>query len=132
MYIDDAQTAIPANIPNGVNRLVASSIESCYILLGYPGPINAPIITPVMDWDKLEGFTIQPTMNSLGRISDSDNLELQCPTPRLIRLCDILTRHWNINRKRFTPRIAAQLIGNLISCLHTNDWLKMACLRFQS
>lgn len=132
MYIDDAQTAIPACVPNGVNRLVASSIESCYILLGYPGPIDAPIITPVMAWDKLEGFAIQPTMNSLGRISDSDNLELQCPTPRLIRLRDILTRHWNVNRKRFTPRIAAQLIGNLISCLQTNDWLKMACLRFQS
>ena len=84
-----------------------------------------------MAWDKLEGFAIQPTMNSLGRLSDSDNMELQCPTPRLLRLRDILVRHWNINRKWFTPRIVAQLIGNLISCLQTNNWVKMACLRFQ-
>jgi hypothetical protein len=132
MYIDDAQSAIPDNVPNGANRLVASSIESCYILLGYPGPIHDPIITPVMAWDKLEGFAIQPVMNSLGRIANTDTMEVTCPTPRLIRLRDILAQHWNVNRKRFTPRIAAQLIGNLISCLQTNDWLKMACLRFQS
>jgi hypothetical protein len=84
MYIDDAQSAIPDNVPNGANRLVASSIESCYILLGYPGPIHDPIITPVMAWDKQEGFTIQPVMNSLGRIANTDTMEVTCPTPRLI------------------------------------------------
>jgi hypothetical protein len=132
MYVDDGQTAITDDTPDGVARMITSSVESAYILLGYPGPIQNPLINPTMSWDKMVDRPIKTTRETLGLENNTDLLEVTIPARRLDRLEDCLRRHWNKNRKTFTARAAAQLIGNLLSCLQGCHWLKMATLHLQS
>jgi hypothetical protein len=132
MYVDDGQTAVTDTTPDGVKRMITSSVESAYLLLGYPGPIQNPLINPTMSWDKMVDRPIRPTREILGLKNDSDLLEVSIPERRLDRLEDCLRRHWNKNRKTFTARAAAQLIGNLLSCLQGCHWLKMATLHLQT
>jgi hypothetical protein len=47
MYIDDSQTAQIHSQLEHLNLLIASSLESAYILLSYPGPIEGPYSTPI-------------------------------------------------------------------------------------
>jgi hypothetical protein len=61
-----------------------------------------------------------------------DKLEVSIPLRRLSRLQEIVRRHWNRNRKTFTAGGAAQLIGNLLSCLQRCHWLKMLLFTFQT
>ena len=132
MYVNDSQTAVTDSTPNGVYRMAASSLEAGYIFYGYPGPIEAPLLTPSMAWDKLEDMTIGPKLEALGMVVDTDKLEVSIPRRRLSRLQDILRRHWNRKRKTFTARGAAQLIGNRLSCLQGCHWLKMLLCNFQT
>jgi hypothetical protein len=132
MYVDDGLSALPADEPNGVNRLVTASVESAYLLLGYPGPIQAPEIPATMSWDKMVDRPITVTRDSLGLSINTDDMNVTIPERRLQRLDECLGRHWNCNRKCFTARAAAQLIGNLLSCLQGCHWLKMATLHLQA
>ena len=45
---------------------MASSIESLYVILGYPGPITKPDLPPTMSWDKIVGRAVGPVHLSLG------------------------------------------------------------------
>ena len=65
MYIDDSQMAMINTEPDGVIRMVFSSLESGFLLMGYMGPIEAPYITQTMAADKMDE-TITTTMFSLG------------------------------------------------------------------
>jgi hypothetical protein len=132
MYVDDGLSALPAEEPNGVNRLVTASVESAYLLLGYPGPIQAPDIPATMSWDKMVDRPITITRESLGILVNTDDMNVTIPEKRLTRLDDLMARHWNKNRKQFTARAAAQLIGNLLSCLQGCHWLRMATFHLQS
>jgi hypothetical protein len=132
MYVDDALTAVTDHTKNGVFRMASSSLEAGYIFYGYPGPIENPLITPSMAWDKLDALTIGPVLEVLGLTVDTDQMEISIPPRRLARLQEILRRQWNRNRKTFTARGAAQLIGNLLSCLQGCHWLKMLLFNFQT
>ena len=79
MYVDDSQMAVTASTDNGVFRMAASSLEAGYIFYGYPGPIERPVITPSMAWDKLEELTISTVMQALGLIVDTDKMEIRIP-----------------------------------------------------
>jgi hypothetical protein len=48
MYVDDGLSAVPDNEQNGVHKMVASSCEAAYLLMGYPGPIQDPTLPPTM------------------------------------------------------------------------------------
>jgi hypothetical protein len=114
MYVDNGLSAIPANEPNGVNRLVTASVESAYLLLGYPGPIQDPDIPATMSWDKMVDRPITVTRDSLGLMISTDDMEVTIPERRIERLDEYLARHWSHKRKCFIARAAAQLIGNYI------------------
>ena len=55
-FVNNLLTTGPQMINNnGCNnpKLVASSIENSYILIGNLGPIQKPILLPTMFWDKI-------------------------------------------------------------------------------
>ena len=52
MFVDDLLSAISRHLRQ-TRHSIASSIESVYILLGYPGPITKPDLPPTMLWDKM-------------------------------------------------------------------------------
>ena len=54
MFVDNLLSAIQCHLKN-TRQLIASSIESVYIILGYPGPITKPDLPPKMSWDKVVG-----------------------------------------------------------------------------
>jgi hypothetical protein len=127
-----ALTAVTDHTRNGVFRMASSSLEAGYIFYSFPDPIESPLITPSMAWDKLDALTIGPVLEAIGIIVDTDPLDVSIPIRRLSWLQEILRRHWNRNRKTFTARGAAQLIGNLLSCLQGCNWLKMLLFNFQT
>lgn len=65
MFVDDLLSAIPRHLIM-TNLLIVSSIEAVYILLGYPGPIKKPYLTPTMAWDKMAEKPVGPERVSLG------------------------------------------------------------------
>jgi hypothetical protein len=132
MYVDDGQSAVLANDPTAIHTLITSSVEAAYILLGYPGPIQQPTIPATMSWDKMVDRPIRPSRECLGLVIDTDKMEVTIPVRRLNRLDKCIRRNWNHKRKQFTARGAAQLIGNLLSCLQGCQWMKMATFHLQS
>jgi hypothetical protein len=129
MYIDDSQTAQIQRELDRLPLLIASSLKSVYILLGYPGPIKKPYSTPSVAFDKI-AEALGALSTFLGLNIDTNNLTVETPERRLKRLRDIITRHWNRKRKSFIARQAAQLIGNLVSCLQGCHWLKLLAFEF--
>jgi hypothetical protein len=130
MYVDDSQTATLASEDNA-RQMITTSTEATYLLRGFPGRIHQPFITPTMAYDKVE-FVVEPTAMFLGIEIDADRLIVKIPLKKLIRLRDILRRHWNRKRKNFIVRHAAQLVGNLLWCLRGNWWLMSLCFSFTS
>ena len=65
MFVGDLLNAIPRHLKN-TRHFIASSIESVYVILGYPGPITKPDLPPTMAWDKMLGRTTGPVRLSLG------------------------------------------------------------------
>jgi hypothetical protein len=59
--------------------MVSSILEASYIFYGFPGPIESPLITPSMAWDKLDALTIGPVLEAVGLIVDTDQLEISIP-----------------------------------------------------
>jgi hypothetical protein len=131
MYIDDSQTAQIQRELDRLPLLIASSLESVYILLGYPGPIEKPHSTPSVAFDKIVEAALGALSTFLGLNINTDDLTMETPEHRLKkRLRDIINRHWNRKRKSFIARQAAQLIGNLVSCLQGCHWLKLLAFEF--
>jgi hypothetical protein len=90
MYIDNSQTAQIHRELDRLPLLVASSLESVYILLGYPGPIEKLYSTPSVAFDKIvEALGAFSTF--LGLNINTDDLTLETPERRLKRLRDIIT-----------------------------------------
>jgi len=65
MFVDDLLSAIPRHLKL-TKLLIASSIEAVYALIGYPGPIKNPYLTPTMAWDKMDERPVGPYRVSLG------------------------------------------------------------------
>jgi hypothetical protein len=129
MYIEDAQTAQIHSQLGHLNLLIASSLKSVYILLGYSGPIEEPYSTPSVAFDKIvEALGVFSTF--LGLNIHTNDLTVETPARRIQRLREILLRHWNHNQKSFIARQAAQLIGNFVSCLQGCHWLKLLAFEF--
>jgi hypothetical protein len=72
----DSRTAVTEHIPNGMFRMVASSLKAGYIFYRVPGPIETPLITPTMAWNKLEELSIGPILEVLGIIVDTKKMEV--------------------------------------------------------
>ena len=51
MFVDNGLTAAPRL--GYIKNLVAASIQTCYILLGYPGLIKKPFLPPMLAWDRM-------------------------------------------------------------------------------
>ena len=75
MFVDDLLSAIPRHLRQ-TRHFIASSIESVYILLGYPGPITKPDLPPTMSWDKMADQAVGPDRLSLGVEFLNRNLEM--------------------------------------------------------
>jgi len=79
MYVDDSQMAVMAGTDNIMYHMAASSLEAGYVFYGVPGPIEQPVITPTMAWDKLLELTISTILQALGLIVDTDKMEIRIP-----------------------------------------------------
>ena len=59
-----------------MHNLVAASIESGYLMIGCPGPIQKPILPPTMSWDKIVDRAIGVQRIELGILFMTKTLEL--------------------------------------------------------
>ena len=64
IFVDDLLSAIPCH-ENNTGHFIASTIESVYILIGYPGSIKNPTLPPAMSWDKIADCEVGPIWDSL-------------------------------------------------------------------
>jgi hypothetical protein len=131
MFVDDLLTAGPRiNTTNktatgcDMRRLVAASIESGYLMIGCPGPIQKPLLPPTMSWDKMVDRPIGTQRIALGILFLTKKLELTLEDYKVLRLLDIIKDVWALKRKGFTAIDAARLIGNVIACVQVCPWLQ--------
>ena len=114
-----------------IKKMAASSIESIYIVIGYPGPIQQPIMTPVAAWEKMVDRPISTVRESLGIQHNTHTLTLDAPDRKVKKIYDIIQDTWGIKRKVFTVIDAAILIGNIIHALTYCSWLQWAAFNLQ-
>ena len=98
MFVDDGGTAGPRSFCN-MMLLVASSIEACYLLLGYPGPIQSPYLPPTMSWDKMVDRVIWIERVFLGILFKTKRLEISIKNYKVKRLLHIINTTWNTAQK---------------------------------
>ena len=123
MFVDDLLSATPRS-KGDTDKLLASSIEAVYILIGYPGPIQAPLLPPTMAWDKMVDRPVGPSRVSLGIKFKTNRLVLSIEDYKVERVLEILRTTWSKNRKAFTAIQAAVLIGNIVACTQVCPWLR--------
>ena len=123
MFVDDLLSAIPRHLKR-TRLLIASCIESVYALLGYPGPITNPFLTPTMAWDKMGERPVGPYRVSLGTDFINTRLSIGQQDHKVERLKELIESSWNKGIKRFLPIAAAKLIGNVINAAQHANWLR--------
>jgi hypothetical protein len=123
MFVDDLLSACIRRKAL-IQRMIASSVEAAYLLLGYPGPIKDPILPPVMAWDKMEDRPVAPQRVALGALIDTSTLTVSLEDYKVERLVAILNDTWNRQRKMFTVIDAAVLVGNVIAASFFCGWLR--------
>ena len=131
MFVDDLLTAGPRIETSEVTKdgcnmkqLVAASIESGYLMIGCPGPIQKPLLPPTMSWDKMVDRAIGVQRIALGILFLTTTLELTLENYKVLRLLHIIRDVWARKRKGFTAIDAARLIGNVIACVQVCPWLQ--------
>jgi hypothetical protein len=125
MYIDDLGLAT-LDSPNHHKawKMVASSIEAEYLLLSYPGPIEAPTLPAIAAFDKLVEQTVSERHTLIGIEIDSCRMLCLVPKEKVERFLKLLNTVWSTGRKTFTPREGAKLIGTVILLAVVCLWLK--------
>ena len=115
MFVDDLLTAT-ARTKGNTDKLLASSIESVYLLIGYPGPIQDPTLPPTMAWDKMVDRPVGPMRVSLGIKFKTPRLVISIEDYKVQRFLERLQSTWAEKRKAFTAIDAAILIVNAVAC----------------
>ena len=123
MLVDDLLSAIPCHLKN-TQHFIASSIESVYAILGYPGLITKPDLPPTMSWDKMVGRVVGPVCLSLGVEFLNKDLGMTVDDYKVVRLLCLLNTEWSRRRKRFQALPAAVLIVNVFVATLTCAWLR--------
>lgn len=122
MFVDDLLSAIPRQEKN-TRHFIASSIESVYVLIGYPGLIKNPVLPPTMSWDKMADRAVGPIRDSLGGRFLNRMLEITVEDYKVERLLKLLNSAWLGAIKCFTALATAILIGNIYAVTLTCAWL---------
>ena len=123
MFVDDGLTAAP-QLSADIVKVCASSMESAYILLGYPGPIEKPLLPPTMAAEKMVDRKIGPKRVNLGILIDTKDLTILLEDYKVERLKYLLNNMWALSRNKFTAIDAARLIGNVFACAQVCQWLR--------
>ena len=123
MFVDDLLSAIPQHLRN-TRQFIVSSIESLYVILGYPGPITKPDLPPTMSWDKMMGRAVGPVCLSLGVEFLNKDLGMTVDDYKVVRLLCLLNTEWSRGRKGFQALPAAVLIDNVFAAILTCAWLR--------
>ena len=97
MFVNDLLTEGPRTdttneLSTGCNmhRLVAASIESGYLMIGCPSPIQKPLLPPTMSWDKMVERPIGTQRIALGILFLTETLEITLEDYKVLRLLDII------------------------------------------
>lgn len=119
IFVDDGLTAAP-RLSADIVKVCASSMESAYILLGYPGPIKKPLLPPTIAADKMVDHKIGPKRVNLGIFINTKDLTVLLKDYKVERLKHLLNNMWALSRNKFTAR----LIGNIFACAQVYQWLQ--------
>jgi hypothetical protein len=103
MYVDDSQGMTVAT-EEAVRLLIASSHEAAYILRGYPGPMNQPLLAPTIADDN-QDQQVGPKTLLLGKTIAADRLFVHMPPPKLQRFLWMLRSNWNRKQKNFSCKV---------------------------
>ena len=123
IFVDDLHSIIPRHLRQ-TRHFITPSIESVYILLGYPGPITKPDLPPTMSWDKMADRAVGPDRLSLGVEFLYHNLEMTVDNYKVAQLLELLNTEWSSGRKYFTALAAAVLTNNVYTATLTYTWLR--------
>ena len=122
MLADDLLSAILWQLKN-TRHFILSSIESVYVILGYPGPITKPDLSPTMSCDKMVGRAVGPVWLSLGVEFFNQDLGMTVDDYKVARFLELLNTDWSRDRRSFQALPAAVLIGNVYAATLTCSWL---------
>ena len=89
MFVNDLLSAIPRHLKD-TRHFIASSIDSVYVILSYPGPITKPDLPPTMSWDKMVGRAVGPVCLCLGVEFLNKDLGMTVDDYKLARLLCLL------------------------------------------
>jgi hypothetical protein len=106
MYIDNLGSAT-LDGPNHHKawKMVASSIEAEYLLLSYPGPIEAPTLPAIAAlFDKLIEKPVSKRHTLVGIEIDSCRMLCLDPKEKVERFLKLLNTVRSTGSKQFTPR----------------------------
>ena len=89
MFVDNLLSPIPCHLKN-TQYFIASSIESVYIILGYPGTITKPDLPPTMIWYNMVRRVVGPECLSLGAKFLNQQLGMTVKNHNVERLLELL------------------------------------------
>ena len=114
----------PSHDTSRTQTFIASSIESVYVILGYPEPITKPDLPPTMPWDKMVGRAVGPVCLRLRVEFLNKDFGMPVDDYKIARLLCLLNTEWSRGRKRLQALPAAVLIGNVFAATLTYAWLR--------
>ena len=122
-FVDNLLNAIPRHLKN-TQHFVASSIESVYIILGYPGTITKPNLQLIMSWDKMVGRAVGPVRLSLGIEFLNRDLSMTVDDYKVARLLELLNTDYSRGGRSSQALLATVIIGNVYTATLTCSWLR--------
>ena len=127
MFVDDAPSACLRK-KKPIQIMACASVEALYMLLSYPGNIEAPSLPATIAIDKFLDRPLGETRISLGIGWDYYHLRLFTPKEKAQRFYDFFRSTWHEKRKTFHVIENAKLQGNLIDLRFVNPWMR--CLYY--
>jgi len=101
-------------------QAMAASVESLFILLGFPDPA---IRRSPLSMDKYYQAQCSYSKKQLGYLINTRTMMITFPSDKLLKMTNILHK-WHSKRKSYTIRQAAELAGNLEFFASTAIWIR--------
>jgi len=116
-FVDDNTIA---EIRSRMPQAMAASVESLFLLLGYPDPTKR---RSPLSMDKYYQAQCSFSKKQLGYLINTRDMMVTFPPDKLLKMTNILHK-WHSKRKSYTIKQAAELAGNLEFFASTAIWLR--------
>jgi len=116
-FVDDNTIA---EIRPRMPQAMAASVESLFLLLGYPEPTKR---RSPLSMDKYYQAQCSYSKKQLGYLINTRDMIVTSPPDKILKMTNILHK-WHSKRKSYTIKQASELAGNLEFFASTAIWLR--------